>query len=249
MQPKGLREGPLRACALRDGVLWGGADSGVESAFDEEAGRLVDDVRWEESVMVAEGKPALRRALKERRACLSAETRELVDRRITERLCSLPEYRDANVLFAYLSFGSEVSTRAIIQEAWRAGKKVALPRCVPGTRRMEWYEVQSLDGLLKSPLGVEEPNPDSALRIDASSVGEAAFALIPALAYDLNGYRLGYGGGYYDVFLESFAGMSAGLCREAFLFDDLGDMVESHDRPVDIVVTDERALIAERRGS
>lgn len=199
-----------------------------------------------------EGKRELRLSLKEKRAALSVELRASADQCIAQRVCALPEFAAADLVFAYLSFGSEVDTRQIIQEAWRAGKTVAIPRCVPGERRMEWYEVHSFDGLVKSSLGVEEPQPDaqsapisipiSAPATASASAPSSAIALVPALAFDQQGYRLGYGGGYYDVFLEAFAGTSIGLCREGFLLDSLEHAIEPHDLPVDIVITDANTL-------
>lgn len=195
-----------------------------------------------------EGKRELRLSLKEKRAALSVELRASADQCIAQRVCALPEFAAADVVFTYLSFGSEVDTRQIIQEAWRAGKTVAIPRCVPGERRMEWCEAHSFDGLVKSSLGVEEPRADAQsvpMPISASvpaSVPSCAIALVPALAYDQQGYRLGYGGGYYDVFLEAFAGTSIGLCREGFLLDSLDRAIEPHDLPVDIVITDANTL-------
>ena len=69
-------------------------------------------------------------------------------------------------------------------------------------------------------------------------------AIVPGLAFDRRGYRLGYGGGYYDAFLRSFPGVSVGLCRSTSLFEDLGDLgvLEMHDVPVDVVVTEQDQL-------
>ncbi len=136
-------------------------------------------------------------------------------------------------------------TRGIIQRAWDAGKTVALPWCVPGTHEMRWFKIESFDDLVRSPLGVEEPQP-----IDENEqllgTGERCLALVPGLTFDAAGYRLGYGGGFYDTFLAKFNGVSVGLCREAQFSQDLvaEGIIDAHDLPAQLVVTEKRIIRA-----
>ncbi len=181
-------------------------------------------------------KRELRARMKTARASLSARERERADAAIRERLLSLDAWRGARTVYSYLSFGFEVDTTGVVEAAWAEGKVVALPRCVPGERRLEWFRVESLDGLVRSPLGMLEPSRDEALMIP--SAGDASsLAIVPGLAFDREGHRLGYGGGYYDVFLAGFRGSSVGLCRPGSLLGSLrsrgclGDL----DVAVDIV--------------
>ena len=194
-------------------------------------------------------KKDLRAKLKARRGAIPVDERQHIDAVITQRLIELPAYAQAQMLLPYLSFGSEVSTYAIIQHAWNQGKIVALPYCVPRTRAMRWYRVTSFGDLVKSPLGVLEPNPATALLLldESSPAPASSLALVPGLAFDQQGYRLGYGGGFYDVFLERFSGTSAGLCRDQQLCDRL-PCLSSHDLPVDLVVTEDRVLVSKKRG-
>ncbi len=210
-------------------------------------------------------KGELRQQLRARRALLAAQDRNAADEGIARRLLDLPEFEGARLILTYLSVGDEVDTRRVIEEAWRQGKTVAVPRCVPGTRDMEWYEISSFDGLVKTRFGIEEPDPATARplalseallgRKEASALsgggdepgdcaragkGLLAMALVPGLAFDGQGRRLGYGGGYYDVFLGAFEGFSVGLCREGFLLDTLAPFDEAHDRRVDAVITQSR---------
>ena len=105
-----------------------------------------------------------------------------------------------------------------------------------GTRKMRWYRVESLDGLVRSRYGVDEPAEDPAFEVDPSQ-SENAVALVPGLEFDRQGYRLGYGGGFYDTFLSAFPGVSVGLCRSKFLQDDPIDR-DVHDLSVGIIATD-----------
>lgn len=189
-------------------------------------------------VRVDELKVGLRSRMKQLRNALSAEERAATDKAICEKLCATEEFRRADVVLSYLSFGAEVDTRGIIERAWDSGKVVALPRCT-GPRQMRWFRVSNFNGLEKSSFGVEEPPLNELVE---QHINEAArvLAVIPGLAFDAHGYRLGYGGGFYDAFLSEFSGRSVGLCRavqQVESLDTLG-VIGEFDLPVDIVVTE-----------
>lgn len=191
----------------------------------------------------AELKQLRRLELRRLRKELEPEKRRAIDDAITLHCLELPEWERARLVFSYLSFGPEVDTRQLITAAWAQSKLVALPRCVPGSRRLRWHRVDELEHLSLSPLGMEEPEP-FAEEVDPTTIDPhrvPAVALVPGLGFDFLGYRLGYGGGYYDGFLTEFAGPSVGLCRELAL-SELLEGVEPHDRRVSIVVTERRIL-------
>ena len=192
-------------------------------------------------------KDSLRAAFKQKRLALSPEERASIDAVIAERVCELPEFENAQLIACYLSIGAEVETRGIIERAWQEGKTVALPRCVPASRRMRWYTIDSLDGLERHAFGMQEPADLPAREVDLA-VHKGALAIVPALAVDMRGFRLGYGGGYYDVFLAELSGVSVGLCREVQVVDGLAALGarERYDIPVDLVITETRFLRAHR---
>lgn len=187
---------------------------------------------------ITEQKARLRAALKNQRHAMDAIACARANKSVALHALALPAFADANVVYTYLSMDEEVDTRAIIEAAWQASKRVALPYCVPGTRTMRWYYISSFDGLARNAFGVEEPVPSADREADPCR-NERALALVPGLAFDLKGYRIGYGGGYYDRFLSTFEGVSVGLCHKEFLVDDLRALgvVDTFDIPVDIVVT------------
>lgn len=187
-------------------------------------------------------KRELRARMKELRSNIGGAERASADSAITERFLAHDAYLRTDTLFAYLSFGNEVSTYGIIEAALADRKTVALPYCVPGTRLMRWYRVSDLEGLRRSPFGVLEPVPDPEREIEPTS--EGTICLVPGLCFDVAGYRLGYGGGFYDTFLASFSGASFGLCREAQLLESLTaeGVIDTHDRPVRYVVTDAQLI-------
>lgn len=186
--------------------------------------------------MANDEKVQQRKQLLAQRKELGVVVRQEIDAAIARNVIELEEFVRADVVFTYLSMSEEIDTREIISLAWNAGKRVALPYCVPGTREMEWYEVDSFDNLVKSTFGVEEPVPDQATMLDPSDFPQS-IAIVPGLSFDARGYRMGYGGGFYDIFLAEYPGCSIGLCRSMF-FDAVTLQLEAHDLPVAIVVTD-----------
>ena len=119
------------------------------------------------------GKALMRAQFKAVREGLIPGERRAIDEAIARNVAALPEFAAADAVFTYLSFGAEVDTRGLIQRAWEAGKTVCLPRVVPGTREMRWYAVESLDRLVRSSFGVEEP-PDLPSTAKASVWATAA---------------------------------------------------------------------------
>lgn len=189
-----------------------------------------------------DAKGELRRRMKAERVGMTPEDRRLADECIRRNVIELGCYQRATVVATYLSFGTEVDTRGLIARAWGDGKQVAVPYCVPGTRTMQWYYLRSFNGLIRSSFGVEEPDPQTFEEAFFQEMPSCeVLAVVPGLAFDRKGYRLGYGAGYYDVFLSSFGGSSLGLCRWGFLLDDLGQFgaIDEHDVPVHRVVCDE----------
>ena len=194
---------------------------------------------------LADEKRELRARLRAERDARDPEERAATDRRIQAAITALPEWGRSRLLLTYLAMGSEVETRAIIQAAWEAGKLVARPRVI-GPHQMTWYQVDDLDGLEKSKFGVLEPPAQRRAEVNPKDAGTHALAIVPGLAFDRRGYRLGYGGGFYDSFLAAFAGTSVGICRESTLVDKL-TVVEKYDVPVDVVITESETLYVRGR--
>lgn len=182
-----------------------------------------------------EVKSALRAKFSKRRMAMPPQHRDIVDQMIARNVCALWEFQSADALLAYMAFRGEVPTRGIIAKAWEAGKTVFLPRCMPDSREMAFYQVNSFDELEKGSYGILEPRTEG--KEPAKAFGAHALCLVPALTFDGNGHRLGYGGGYYDRFLAGFSGTAVGLCRMSQMsYEPLG--LEEHDVPVDLIVTE-----------
>ena len=178
-----------------------------------------------------EDKSALRRRMRAAREGWEAEYRQEADAAIARHVLASEAWRAAGTVFAYVSVGCEVDTRALIEAALREGKRVCAPRCL-GKGRMEARVIESLDALVPAAHGLLEPAESSAI----VPPGEIGLTLVPCLAADRNGHRLGYGGGYYDRFLRGAAGASMCLCRVRALLEDVPR--EEHDAAADMVVSE-----------
>lgn len=178
-------------------------------------------------------KDALRRKYRSWRENLPENEKHRLDTAIAEQVRGLWQYRRSTTLLTYVSTPIEVDTRQIIRQALEDGKRVAVPRCVPGTRQMEFYYIQGEEALSPGTFGVMEPNPLYCDRLTDMSVG---LCIVPAFSYDWQGFRLGYGKGYYDRFLSGFEGRRIGICYSACVQRSLPH--GRFDRPVELLVTE-----------
>lgn len=148
----------------------------------------------------------------------------------------LPEYQAANTIFCFVGSGAEFDTRLILQHALDEGKRVAVPLCV-GRNLMEARQIHSLKELTGvGSFGIPEPSGKAPL----VRPEEIDFAVIPCLACDRRGFRLGHGGGFYDRYLEDAQFAMALLCRSDRVLDRLP--ADAWDVPVNLVVTDQEVI-------
>ena len=176
-------------------------------------------------------KSVLREQLKREIAALPDEYISASDNGLFARVTSLREFSAARNILVYCSVEKEPDTRKIAKTALSMGKTVAFPLCYRGGF-MQARVVSSLNELQPAMLGIPAPN-DTAPIIDPE---ELELIIVPALAYDRNGYRLGYGGGYYDRYLCGAAAFTIGLARDRLMKDELPR--EPHDIAVKRIVTE-----------
>ena len=178
-------------------------------------------------------KTELRQKYRSLRQSMPQEIKEQKDVAIAAQVRRLWQYQRNNVLLIYVSTSIEVDTFRIIRHALEDGKRVAVPRCVPDTRNMDFYYIDATDELSTGMFGVLEPdaNPE---RLYKES--EGGLCIVPAFSYDWRGYRLGYGKGYYDRFLSRFEGNMVGICYSECVQRSLPH--GRFDRPVELLVTE-----------
>ncbi len=167
---------------------------------------------------------------------IPAVERRLRSKIITEKLFSLPQIGMAKKIFCYASFKSEVETEEIINRLLNNGVVVALPLCDKDTHTMKAIVVESFEELKEGNYGIYEPPKDS-LEISAENID---LVIVPALAFDRKGNRLGYGAGYYDRFLENYKGIVIGINFSEMILPNIP--TDLNDHSMDIIVTDKEII-------
>jgi 5-formyltetrahydrofolate cyclo-ligase len=156
---------------------------------------------------IRERKMELRKEIEHKRSMLSDIERATKQKQINERLIQLGTERLSSgqgaTLLTYMPFRSEPDVTPFMEWCWKAGVRVLLPRVVPETRSLILHEIDSYRGIDNGTYGIREPKLDSPVERDISTL---SMVLVPGLAFDREFGRLGYGGGYYDRFMQLFAG-------------------------------------------
>jgi 5-formyltetrahydrofolate cyclo-ligase len=169
------------------------------------------------------------------RNSLSSEEITSQSGEIVARLMRIEAIRKASTLMAYLSFGSEVVTDDLIRWGWAAGKRIVVPLCRPEGRLLTPCRIDSFDDLETGHYGIREPKAERLLVVPP---GEIDAVLVPAVAFDRRGYRVGYGGGYYDRFLPGCP--RAAKIGVAFACQIVPEVpVDRYDVKVERIVTEE----------
>ena len=139
----------------------------------------------------------------------------------------------------YAATDDEISTRAIAERALKDGKKLLYPKC-EGDHEMSYYYVDSLDELKAGMFNILEPSDRKAYEPNSTDV-----CIVPGLAYDKQGYRLGYGRGFYDRFLSDFGGITVGLCYSDFIEGNVPK--GKYDMKVDVLLTEKGIFPLQRQ--
>ncbi|MGI8649400.1 MAG: 5-formyltetrahydrofolate cyclo-ligase [Rubrobacter sp.] len=186
-----------------------------------------------------EEKARLRQEVLVRRESLSPEVRRLLAEKILAGVLALPEFEVAQTVLAYCSFGSEIQTGGFLNATLATGKRLILPRVDRKAGVLVLHEVSDLDSQLAPGVwGIPEPEA----RLAQVSIEEVDLVLAPGVAFDRNGGRLGYGGGYYDRLLGGLA------VRPPVVAVAFGEQlvervpVKPHDVKVDALLTESEVL-------
>ena len=173
-------------------------------------------------------KKELRRTIRERKRAMTEE--EIVSRseKLGQLFAQSEAYRAAKTIYGYLPYNQEVRTVPMLEQALRDGKRVAVPK-VYGDE-MKFLYLDDLSQVEKGYAGIPEPIADEPVADD-----DTALVLMPGLAFDPAGHRIGYGGGFYDKFLAAEPNHpTLALCYEFQMLPELH--TEEHDIPVDTVL-------------
>lgn len=182
---------------------------------------------------IKERKRELRAYYKKLRAECPQDIKQDLDKELTQKFLLLDEYKNCDTLFAFVSMPIECDTSKIIDNALLDNKRVALPKCKNKSGIIDFYFINSKDDLKKGMYSIFEPDSDKCKLVTDFSHG---LCLVPGLCFDFQGYRLGFGKGYYDRFLNDFGGTSVGICYSRYVEKSLPHGI--FDKYTDILVTE-----------
>lgn len=162
---------------------------------------------------------------------------QMYSKQIERRFLAEENVLRASVIGITISNYPEVDTEEIIKSLWKLGKTVVVPKCTIKDRTMTFYKIESFDVLETVYMHLKEPNP---LISTAVSQNDIDLLVVPGIVYDFTGYRIGYGGGYYDRYLSGYTGHTVSL---AFDFQ-VCSLVEReyYDLPVDQIITNLKTI-------
>ena len=173
-------------------------------------------------------KTELRREIRARKRAMTEAEIEERSAKLAQLFFASRAYQNAKTIYGYLPYNQEVRTVPMLERALKDGKKVAVPK-VYGDE-MKFLYLDDLTAVAKGYAGIPEPIADEPVAHD-----ETALVLMPGLAFDPQGHRIGYGGGFYDKFLAAEPSHpTLALCYEFQMLPKLD--VEDHDIPVDTVL-------------
>ena len=184
-------------------------------------------------------KKEIRAMIRDKKKYLSVEEIAAYSDKECDILCNNIVYKDASVIYLYLAYNQEIITTTLIERAWNDGKAVAVPKCYEDNR-MEFHRIYSFDDV--EPGMYDIPEPISGEIVE----DEEVLILMPGLAFDGNFNRIGYGGGYYDRYLERK--QNCNFVKVAFAYDfQLLEHIDTddHDYKVDMIITDKGCMYSD----
>ncbi len=185
-----------------------------------------------------EEKKKLREELLILRNEIPEDERKAAENTVVMKLLSLASFRFAETVLLYYPIKGEMDILAVANEAIKEGKKVAFPHCDTGSSTMTYHIVSSLDELKEGSYGI--PEPPSELPVYTPSKDKNDLIIIPAVCFDRHGYRVGYGKGYYDRYLNDFGGTAVGVTFHRLLRSSVPR--GRFDKQVSLIITEKGAF-------
>lgn len=156
---------------------------------------------------------------------------------IIDQLLGLEEFKSAKNIGITISRFPEVDTKSLIEKAWALGKNIAIPKCLPSTRQMDFRIFNSYNDLEVVYGDLLEPIVDKTMSIEKTHID---LLLVPGVVYNKKGYRIGFGGGYYDRYLVDFNQATFSFAFSEQVKESIP--VQLHDIPVQKIITDKKII-------
>jgi 5-formyltetrahydrofolate cyclo-ligase len=182
---------------------------------------------------IFEKKREIRNSLEKQRRQLTEAWVDSKSSIIIDRLKKLPEFESAQTIHCYVAWRHEVNTHGLIQDLLEKGCTIVVPVVDLANRTLLHSLIKDFSDLKPGPLGILEPRKD---RIIPIKLSEIDLILVPGIAFDLTGHRIGFGGGYYDEFLSKVKAPKVGLSFHFQIVDKIP--TRSEDQRVDIIISE-----------
>jgi len=179
-----------------------------------------------------EEKKKLRQQMKDKLKSVQPALMKQRSQEIHQRLFNSELWIEARTIAVTVSQGAEIDTREIIEQGWKENKTVVVPKCLPKEKQLNFRKISSYNQLETVFYGLLEPKID-----ETAAVGkeEIDLIIVPGLLFDRDGYRIGFGGGYYDRFLKDAEALKMAQAMDIQIAERIPH--EKHDIPVDIIMT------------
>ncbi|WP_186575783.1 5-formyltetrahydrofolate cyclo-ligase [Aquibacillus kalidii] len=157
-----------------------------------------------------------------------------IEETLSQHLYNSQLWKRSKTIGITVSQSHEWDTKQIIKGAWKNNKTVCVPKCIPSTHELDFYKIDSLDQLEVVYYNLLEPNPNLTAPVENNSID---LLIVPGIVFDRQGYRIGYGGGYFDRFLNDYKGETIALLSNFQLVERIP--MEAFDIPVRSLITEE----------
>lgn len=163
--------------------------------------------------------------------------RRSIELNMLSRLIESSFWKNAHTIGVTIATSIEWDTNMIIKQAWNEGKTVAIPKCLPKTKQLIFYSIKSFSELESGYAQLLEPNPQLSTLVNKNDID---LLIVPGIVFDKRGYRIGFGGGYYDRFLKNFHNTTMSLVGDDQFIDKVP--INEYDIPVQYLIT-EKAIV------
>jgi 5-formyltetrahydrofolate cyclo-ligase len=178
-------------------------------------------------------KKEIRSSMIEKLKMIPAEERDIKSKLITEKLIQTKVWNKARIIATTMSMEHEVNTSFLIQAAWNEDKTIVVPKCIHKTKEMKFYKITSFSDLEKGYFDILEPKVEQCVEIVKDDID---LIIVPGVAYTKEGSRIGYGGGYFDRYLENYQKDILSLAFQCQMTTKLP--FEQHDIHIPLIIND-----------
>lgn len=182
-------------------------------------------------------KKQLRKQIIQKLRAKNVEEKRQIENKLNTTLFSSALWKKSKVIGITISNDIEWDTTCIIKEAWDKGKIVCAPKTYPDEHKLVFYTINSFEQLKTQYYGLQEPDPTQTIAFEKKLID---LLIVPGLLFDKNGFRLGFGGGYYDRFLVDFPNVTISLLSKIQLIDQIP--TEPFDIPIDYLIVEDELV-------